>query len=57
MTAAPPQPVPPPVTIGEIHIHEAAHAGPAADPLALLTPYSGGLTVRRGGMNAPAGAR
>lgn len=55
--ATPPQPVPPPVTIGEIHIHEAAHTGQAADPLSLLTPYAGGLTARRGRINAPAGAR
>jgi hypothetical protein len=55
--ATPPQPVPPPVTIGEIHIHEAAHAGPAADPLALLAPYAGGLTARHRSPNTPAGAR
>jgi hypothetical protein len=53
--AAPPdRPAVPPVTIGEIHIHEAVPAAPPADPLALLAPYGGGLTARR---STSAGAR
>lgn len=52
--AAPaPQPLPPPVSIGEIHIYEASRPAAPADPLALLAPYAGGLTARR----SPAGAR
>jgi hypothetical protein len=39
----------PPVSIGEIHVHVAESAPAAADPLALLAPYSQGLTARRGG--------
>jgi hypothetical protein len=39
----------PPVTIGEIHVHVTEPARAAADPLALLAPYTNGLTARRGG--------
>jgi len=39
--------VPPPVSIGEIHVHVTAPPEPAADPMALLAPYAGGLTARR----------
>jgi hypothetical protein len=40
----------PPVTIGEIHVHVAGPAETAADPLAMLAPYTGGLTARRAGV-------
>ena len=39
----------PPVSIGEIHVHVAAPAGPTPDPLALLAPYADGITSRRAG--------
>ncbi|MET9019925.1 hypothetical protein ABZV93_08085 [Actinopolymorpha sp. NPDC004070] len=39
--------VQPPVTIGEIHVHEAGPERAPADPLALLAPYAAGLTARR----------
>lgn len=42
-------PVHPPVTIGEIHVHVTEPAPPGADPLALLAPYTRGLTARRDG--------
>ena len=42
-------PAHPPVTIGEIHVHVAEPPSAAADPLALLAPYAGGLTARRDG--------
>jgi hypothetical protein len=37
----------PPVSIGEIHVHVTAPAEPPADPMALLAPYTHGLTARR----------
>ena len=39
----------PSVSIGEIHVHVAAPAGPNPDPLALLAPYADGITARRAG--------
>ena len=45
----PDQPAHPPVQIGEIHVHVAAPASAGPDALALLAPWSGGLTARRAG--------
>ncbi|MCW3819211.1 hypothetical protein ONA91_32695 [Micromonospora sp. DR5-3] len=50
-------PAHPPVTIGEIHVHQAAPVQAPPDPLSLLSPYAGGLTARRGPWANPAGAR